>query len=257
MKNICGFMLCACTLLWAPAYADAQTENGSGGNQWFSLKPVEHPWYFGVYGGYANNTLYQGGAENSRPGKTYESGYGWTIGVPVRFQIFDWLAVQAEPVFITKNYGYYSPVFGTDYFNQTTNSFVDFPVLVNLSVPLPGINGLRLFVNGGFFLGVWVTSHENGRTLSLSDPRGAYYEYDEDYEFDERRDSRFDGGLTAGAGVQYEFRWFGVFAEWRYNYSLSDLQKPYQKQDFSPLMNDTWTVQLGIMINPGKIGGKK
>jgi hypothetical protein len=261
MKINCGFMLCACVLLCAPAYVDAQTEDGSGGNQWFSLKLVEHPWYFGVYGGYANNTLYQGGAENSRSGKTYESGPGWTIGIPLRFQIFNWLAVQVEPVFITKNYGYSSPLFGGNYFNQTTNSFVDFPVLVNLSIPLAGISGLRLFVNGGGFLGYWAASHEYGRSSPMEqtaeDPLGIYYEYDADYTFDERRDSRFDGGLVAGAGVQYEFRWFGVFAEWRYNYSLSDLQKPYQKQDFPPLMNDTWTVQLGIMINPGKIGGKR
>ncbi|MDR3172404.1 MAG: PorT family protein [Treponema sp.] len=248
-------MLCACILLWAPAYADAQSEASS------SLKLVEHPWYFGIYGGYAHNTLYQGGAEDSRPGKAWESGHGWTIGIPVRFQIFNWLAVQVEPTFITKNYRYSSPIFGGDYFNQTTNSFFDIPVLVNLSIPLAGISGLRLFVNGGVFLGVWAASHEYGRSIPIaqtpSDPIGLYYEYDEDYTFDERRDSRFDGGFVAGAGVQYEFRWFNVFAEWRYNYSLSDLQKPYQKQDFSPLMNDTWTVQLGIMINPGKIKGKR
>jgi hypothetical protein len=249
------------TFLFAAAPLNAQAEAGSGGNPWFNLKPAEHPWYFGVYGGYAHNTLYQGGVEDSRPGKTWESGHGWTIGLPLRFQIFNWLAVQTEPVFITKNYGYSLLLQGTDYYNQTTNSFVDFPVLVNLSVPLAGINGLRLFVNGGFFLGVWVASHQEGRTRPLdqtsSDPFGLFYEYDEDYQFDDRRDSRFDGGLAAGAGLQYETGGFSVFTEWRYNYSLSDLQKPYQARDFSPQMNDTWTIQLGVLINPGKIGGKK
>jgi hypothetical protein len=236
----------------------APTEADSGGNHWFNLKPVEHPWYFGVYGGYAYNTLYQGGAENSRPGKTWESGHGLTIGLPVRFQIFNWLAVQVEPTFISKNYGYSLLLQGTDYYNQTINSFVDLPVLVNLSVPLAGINGLRLLVNGGFFLGVWVASHQEGRTHPLNqtnaDPSGLFYEYDEDYQFDDRQDNRFDGGITAGVGIQYERGGFSVFTEGRYHYSLSDLQKPYQTQDVSPLMNDTWTLQIGVLINVGKSG---
>jgi hypothetical protein len=247
-------------LFWAVAPLSAEPLSGSGGNPWFNLQPVEHPWSFGVYGGYAHNTLYQGGAEDSRPGKTWESGHGWTIGLPVRFQIFNWLAVQAEPTFITKNYGYSLLFQGTDYFNQTTNSFIDFPVLVNLSVPLAGISGLRLFVNGGFFMGVWAASHQKGRSRpmdqSVADPLGIFSEYDEDYQFDDRRDSRFDGGLVAGAGLECEFRRFSVFTEWRYNYSLSDLQKPYQR-NLPPLMNDTWTVHIGVLINPGKIGGRK
>jgi hypothetical protein len=250
---ICGVFVLLCT--GAPLFALSLDWFG------FNLERVEHPWQFGIYGGYAHNTLYQGGAEDSRPGKTYESGHGWTIGLPVRFQIFNWLAVQAEPTFTTKNYGYSLLLEGTDYFNRTTNSFFDVPVLVNLSVPLPVVSGLRLFANAGFFLGFWAASHEMGRSLPLpqtpSDPPGTYYEYDEDYQFDDRRDNRFDGGLAVGAGVQYEIRWFSVFTEWRFNYSLSDLQKPYQKYGFSPQMNDTWTLHLGILFNPGKIGGKR
>jgi hypothetical protein len=245
------FLFRAVLLLCAAAPLSAQSERPS-------LQAVEHPWNFGLYAGYANNTLYQGGAEDSRPGKIWQSGDGWTIGLPVRFQIFNWLGVQVEPTFITKNYGYSLLFLGTDYANETTNSFVDFPVMANFSLPL-GLGGLRLFANAGFFLGYWVASHEKGKNIPLdqtmSDPLGTYYEYDEDYQFDDRRDSRFDGGLVAGAGLEYRFRRFSVFTEWRLNYSLSDLQKPYMKHDFPPQMNDTWTLHLGILINPGAILG--
>jgi hypothetical protein len=84
MKTALAFILSVSVLLCAAAPADAQSEAGSGGNPWFSLKLVEHPWYFGVYGGYANNTLYQGGAENSRPGKIWNSEHGWTVAIPLR-----------------------------------------------------------------------------------------------------------------------------------------------------------------------------
>ncbi|MDR1374467.1 MAG: PorT family protein [Treponema sp.] len=226
-----------------------------GGNPWFNLKLIEQPWYIGVYGGYANNAIYQGGAENSRPGKIWENGHGFIAAIPARFQIFNWLALQMEAVFITKNYQYYYHSFGHRPYNETTNIFIDFPVLVNLSIRPAGVRGLRLFVNGGVFLGLWAASHEKGenRTAASDKP---IYRYNGWYQFDKRRDNRFDYGLAAGLGVQYDIRWFGVSTEWRYYHSLSDLQKAYQ-YNLPPQMNSTWTIQFGILINPGKIGGGK
>jgi hypothetical protein len=245
-------------ILFVAAAADAQTEGGSrtetSGNSWFNLKPVENPWNIGIYGGYANNTLYQGGAENSRPGKTWESGHGWTIGIPVRFQIFNWLAVQAEAVFITKNYSYHHRYRSSGAYNYTANSFVELPLLASLWVRIPKIPELRLYINGGNFIGVWVDSHEKGRNLDVIS--ASTYGYSEKYEFDGRRDNRFEYGLAGGAGIQYETRLADVFLEWRYNYGLSDLQKPYQR-DLPPQINDTWTLQLGLFVNPRKIMAKK
>jgi hypothetical protein len=241
-------------ILFVAASATAGGQTEGGGNPWFNLNLVEHPWYLGVYGGYANNTLYQGGAEHIRAGKVWESGHGWTVGIPARYQIFNWLAVQAEAVFITKNYGYYSHAPFNKPYNETTNSFVEFPLLASLSVNPAGITGLRLYINGGGFLGVWAASHEKGEILDSTDI--VIYKYDEDYEFEDRRDNRFEAGLAGGAGIQYDIRWLSVFAEWRYNYGLTDLQKQYQ-YDLPPQINDTWTVQLGILVNPGKIRGGK
>jgi len=270
MKAVYRLIFCASvTFLCAAVPLNAQAETGSGGNPWFNLKPVEHPWYFGVYGGWTYNTLYQGGAENHRPTQSWEGAGGWTIGLPVRYRIFNWLGVQVEPVFSTKNYSFKQRgsaiIEGetTDFSefgeNKTTNGFLDFPVMANLSAAVGG-TGLSLFVNAGAFLGVWLYGAEKGRQYTITvalpeygrrDP--AVIDYEEDYRFDDRRDNRFDGGLLFGAGLQFDLRAFSFFAEWRYSYSLSDLQKPYQKQNASPKMNDTWAIQAGVLFNPGKL----
>jgi hypothetical protein len=88
--------------------------------------------------------------------------------------------------------------------------------------------------------------------VSVSSPR--HYPF---LTFDEKRDNRFDGGFLAGFGVQFDLKAFGVFVECRYNYSFSDLQKQYQEHGFTPQKNGTWSIQAGILINPGLFGGKK
>jgi hypothetical protein len=271
MKAVYRLIFCASvTFLFAAVSLNAQdeqnaqAETGSGGNPWFNLKLAEHPWYFGVYGGWTYNTLYQGGAEDYRPTQAWEGAGGWTIGLPVRYQIFNWLGVQAEPSYITKNY---TTRWTGDYKdlgeNTTTNGFVEVPLLANLSIGLVGNDNarLRLFANAGFFMGVWVYSREQGMAPILADANPLYgtataaYEYDTLYTFDERRDNRFDAGFLAGFGAQFDVKAFSVFAEGRYNYAFTDLQKQYQKYDFAPQMNDTWSVQAGILINPGLFGG--
>jgi hypothetical protein len=237
---------------------EVQEATESGGNTWFNMRLVEHPWNIGIYGGYANNNLYQGGAEHSRPGKVWENGHGWTAGLLLRFQIFNWLAAQTEAVFITKNHSYYYHIFANKLYNYTTNSFVELPVLLNISISPTGggwATSLRLYVIGGGFLGVWAASHEKGRNISPS-YKTPTYQYDKDYDFDNRRDNRFEYGLVVGLGAQYEINMASIFAECRYNHGLSDLQYTYQYK-LVPQMNSTWTVLLGFLINPGKIGAKR
>jgi hypothetical protein len=233
---------------------------------WFSLSAVEHPWSFGLQAGYTHNTLYQGGAEQYRTGEKWEGAGGWTVGLAARYQIFNWLAVHVEPSYTTKNYTWTGGLKarGAHYtdFNNTTNGFVDFPLLANLSAGYGSPERrIRVFANVGFFIGVWAYGNEQGETLILENTSPLFgtidplYAYDVAYEFDERRDNRFDGGLLFGLGVQFDVRAFSFIAECRYSYSLSDLQKKYQAVDFSPLMNDTWIVQAGVLFNPGVFFG--
>jgi hypothetical protein len=238
---------------------------------WFSLSSPEYHWYLGAYGGYANNTLYGSkdiekfytyNLQGTQAGITYYSGDGWTVAIPVRYQIFNWLAVQIEPSFITKNYSWQRSGQGSndvDLFNKTyqktTNSFIDLPVMANLSMGL-GVQQFRLFVNAGFFVGIWAASKVEGKQPSLSqdvyNPGSAEYEtYNEYVTFDTKRDNIFDGGLLFGAGFQYLLKPCTFFVEWRFNYSLTDMQINYDKQEQFANMNDTWTLHAGVIFNAG------
>jgi hypothetical protein len=275
VKRLCAaalfllFSLCAASPAFSQAVDDAAEARASR----FNLRPAEHPWYFGVSGGWAYNTLYQGGAENYRVNEKWEGANGWTVALVARYQIFNWLAVQAEPSYITKNYkwtgskGTESEAVKYNEFNNTTNGFVDFPLLANLSAGWGSdAKRLRVFANIGAFIGVWAHGSEQGETILLENtnpifgtPPDPLYAYDTAYEFDDRRDNRFDGGLLFGLGLQLDVRAFSFIAECRYSCSLSDLQnKKYQTASFSPQMNDTWIVQAGVLFNPGIFwGGKK
>jgi hypothetical protein len=236
-------------------------------HEWFNLDPPEARWYFGAYGGYALNTLWVGMPRAQRTAYHigYGDGHGWTIGIPVRFQFFNWFAVQAEPALTAKNYVYTwasSPDSAT-YRMDVSNLFLDFPLTANLSWGFPEI-GLRVYMETGFYVGLWVSGRRRGTASSLT-----HYTYDvldmggsisrpesfsEAYEFDERRDSRFDGGFVTGLGLQYDLRKLSFFIDARYNLGLADLQKPYYR-NFAAQYNDTWTFKTGVLLQGRFFGG--
>jgi hypothetical protein len=232
----------------------AQTEKIG---DWFSAQRPDKRWYIGVYGGYAHNTIYMGGGDKLEYFKEYQPGHGWTIGVPVRYHFFNWLAVQGEPAFITKNYrtqrtGEYAALY-----DEYTNSFIDFPLFLHFKFPVLN-TGLTFFVNGGGFLGFWAASHWQGNGIALIGG-GAIAYYEADHAFDSQYDNRFDGGLLLGLGVQYDLKPVSFFVEWRYNYSVTDLHQEVQRNQ-TPYMNDTWTIHAGVLFNAELFtifGGKK
>ena len=220
-------------------------------------------WSIGLAGGYTNNELYTSTAE--RPFTDYKNGQGFEVAIPVRYQVNRWFAVQTEIQYIQKNYtmqrsGDYSWMFDT-----VTNSYIDFPLMAHFSA---GWNRFRVFANIGAYAGVWIHSHRKGTIAESTydvfhpdynpDSITYYYykyDYDENVEFDSRRDARFDGGLLAGIGAQIVLPACTIFAEGRFNYGLTDLQQNYGYHMF-PRMNSTFNVRLGILLNMD-IAGRK
>jgi hypothetical protein len=262
------FVLCT-----APLFAQSGFNLDWFNNDWFNLKLCEHPWYFGLYAGYSHNHLYMGGAENVRLYKKYHNGNGWTIGLLGRYQLFNWLGFQAEAQYITRAYSWNRTGAMSNYpdCNTITNSFVDFPLLVNLSWLIPHTGrvqkeGLRVFVNGGGWVGVWVLSREKGKETNeslypsnIGSPAGVFNHipstsFNHKKKFDSKTDQRFDGGLIIGTGLQYDLKDISFFAEWRYNYSLTDMAKHYEAHNHIPYMNNNWVISAGILINSSLFG---
>ena len=257
------FFLFFLTAIQAGAQPAARAGTPAGKKRthtWFTLDRADRPLGVGVFGGYANNSLYQGGAEYVRPGIIQRNGNGWMAGLALRWQIFNWLVLQADPVFITRVYANEQALYINEelspHKNTTINSFIDLPLLVSFQVPLA--NHLRLTAGAGYYAGLWLASHEQGTNLMPPEsPDGgeiASQDYNVERVLDPRRDNRFDHGAVMSVGIQYDFARFkpchlSVFVEGRYWHGLSDLQKPYQR-NLPPLMQSTLTVHAGILIQP-------
>jgi hypothetical protein len=208
-------------------------------------------WYFGLTTGYSNNGLYTG--DSYRAFSEYERGHGFEISIPVRYQFVDWFSLQAELQYTQKNYSWVRDKSFDGIYMDVTNSFIDFPLMANFSFGSPNLRG---FVNAGAYMGVWVNSHRKGKTIEgtsnvwdlPNEITTYYYEYDEKVEFDMNRDNLFDAGLLVGVGIQYEWKVVTIFAEGRYNYGLTDLQKQYMYEQL-PRLNDTFVLTLGVLFN--------
>jgi hypothetical protein len=210
-------------------------------------------WFIGAEGGYAYNTLYT--ETGYRPFSQYESGHGFRVGIPVRFVIFDWLALQSGVQFIQKNYSSVRTNDDKIYANYT-NSFIEFPLLVQVSTKV-GIDDLRLFATAGAELGVWVAQHQEGSAAIIAlpgynDDRDTsdikYQSFNEDIAWNDTRDNRFTASLVAGLGVAYTLKPCTFYIEGRYHFGLTDLEKAYQRNK-APRINDTVSVSAGVLFN--------
>jgi opacity protein-like surface antigen len=228
----------------------AEISGGTGSAAAEEASPGKTPphWYIGLYGEYANNSLYTSTA--GRALTEYESGHGFGFAIPVRYQFSPWFAVQTELQYIQKNYtlrrtGQYDRAFST-----VTNSFIDIPLMANFSL---GGEKLRVFANAGGYAGLWIDSRRKGTQIeNTQDPFSPgevfYYDYDEPVEFHDQRDARFEAGLLAGLGLQYAFKPCTIFLEGRYYYGLTDLQQNYG-YNMIPRMNSTFAVTMGVLFN--------
>ncbi len=203
-------------------------------------------WKIGVQGGYVENTMMVSKAYDYD--RHYKSAGGFTLGIPVRYEFNDWFGVQAETSFITKNYSMNrSDVYEKNHYNYT-NSFLEVPVFARFS-----FGGIRLrgYLLAGGYVGTWIRSNVEGNQLGIFsndedvDMYGRYH-FDEKVPFDSHRDNRFDAGAAGAVGLEYRFaKRFGVFAEGRYYYSLTDMQKDYMMRQPSK-HNSTFAVITGI-----------
>jgi hypothetical protein len=239
-----------CGLFAAPA-GFAQNASASG---------KEPRWSVGLEGGYAYNMLYS--SVGYRAFTEYQDGHGFTIGIPARYQFFDWFAVQAAFQYVQKNHALVRTELNAAIHSEWTNSYLELPLMANFSF---GGKKLRGFLNTGGYIGFWADSHIKGSARALSENPftgvGSYYEsYDEKVPWDERRDNRFEAGLLAGIGVQYALAFCTFYGEARFNYGLTDMQKDYMRQQV-PRVNDTITIQAGVLFNANILsvftGGKK
>lgn len=204
-------------------------------------------WKIGIEGGATLNTLLVSKCYDYD--RHYTGGTNGIIAIPVRYDFRDWFGLQAEVSYFARSYSMYrSEIFEGNYYNYT-NSYLDVPIMARFSF---GGRKVRGYVLAGGFLGAWMDCNVEGNQMRYfqQNPDTPYtnYHFDENVPFDSRRDNRLDAGLACALGLEYQFaERFSVFAEGRYLYSLTDMQKDYMMKRPSK-HNSTFVVQAGFMF---------
>ena len=217
--------------------------------------------YVGLEGGGSKNYLNTN--VSNLVSTEYNTSYGFTIGIPVLYKVNDWLAFQADPTYMQKNYQLARTDFFQGVYQDNTNNYIQLPVMAHLSF---GGQQLKGFLNLGGYGGYWLSVHIKGTMPNILD-EPAYtntvnngqannvfdeynpYSYNEKYQFDNTKDNRIELGLLAGVGMSYEMNnKYLFFAEARYYQSMSDQQKNYQL-NLVPRYNETVAISFGCLYN--------
>lgn len=169
----------------------------------------------------------------------YEGANGFAINAMAQYDFLSWLGVRADIAFVQKNHKESRKLVTMDY--DVNNSYLLLPVMASFSF---GGGKLRGFMNLGVYGGYWLNSRMKGSYCNLQ--TSLPYDVDEDIPFSDTRDQRWDGGLVAGAGMEYRFatHWAAQM-EVRHYYSLTSITKDYMRYS-DPRYNSTTAFTLGV-----------
>lgn len=199
-------------------------------------------WSFGVQALYSINVLeadvaYQ---ENVR----YVAGDGLGFSLNATYNVQPWLAFRGAIEAMPKNYVRYGAYDATTnvagLMTQAKNMYLNIPVVADFSIG----GKLRFHARLGGYMGYWLTGRRQGISIPLTsvDPIS---EFDVPYEFDSRRDNRFDAGITSALAFSALcFNRIDLELALRLDYSLTDVQKQYTKY-IHPRYNTTVLLTLG------------
>lgn len=232
-------------LLVLPMLTIAQQSTGGDGSfgSMFPDKAIS-PCSIGIFAGSNSNTHVVGTAYASD--MKYTPASGLTAGINAAYHITGWFSLSADFALVQKNYRLDrdNPSLSFVY-TDATNNYLSLPVMAVISVG----RTFRVVAFAGGYVGYWLSGHRSGQSLSVS-----YFItrnqddtfFDEDYEFNEQRDNRFDSGIVYGAGMRCAIaRKIDLSADVRWYYGLTDIQKSYMT-NMNPRYNTTRTIQFGV-----------
>ena len=233
-------------MIMCASVAVAQTAGADDGTIQTRLFPktAEGQWSIGVFGGSSSNhhVIDMSYAIDMK----YTDMTGFTAGITASRHLSGWFSLRADLSLVQKNYRMDRDNNYVSYlYTESTNNYLSLPVTAVISLG-------RTFRVCGFFggyVGYWLSGRREGVSLSVPSlvvGRSEDNNFDEPYEFDSRRDNRFDAGLTYGVGIRCSIvHKLDLSAEMRWYYGLTDIQKAYMS-NLNPRYNTTRTLQFGV-----------
>jgi hypothetical protein len=212
----------------------------------------------GLQGGYDKNYLYTNISNLDLT--TYKPAGGFTVGIPVQYQVADWFALQTGVDFVRKSYSVERSSFFDGVYQTNTNSYIQVPVIAHFMFGGEKIKG---FLNLGMYGGYWAMARVKGAIPNILNPVDSVtasdnfydynnaYNYNEKYSFDSKKDNRLEFGWLAGVGMSYQLNDnYSLFIEGRYYQSVTDQQKKYMINQV-PRYNQTYGISVGCMFSFG------
>src|SRR5947208_2300621 len=86
-------------------------------------------WSIGLEGGYTRNYLQTNNA--NRDFTNYSPRNGFSIGIPVQYDITNWFAVAADPSYIQKNYMQQRSTYYAGTYQTSTNTYLQLPLMAH------------------------------------------------------------------------------------------------------------------------------
>ena len=211
--------------------------------------------YIGLSSGYAYSAINTD--TGYKTGQSYLPGHGFTVSVPVIFQLHDSIGIETGIEFLQKNFtsGYLSATLNevNETYEKSINSYIELPLAISLTL---SHDSLAASFSSGIYCGLWLTSYREGKALgssiSLDDKEGYFGYYSGYHEFNERYDSRYGFGLLFRSSLEYRLDRTVLMLRLSYRLGITDMRKG-QKYFSSEMRNNALTAEVGIMYNFGGV----
>lgn len=199
----------------------------------------------GISNNYLNTNI------SNRKSSVIKSDVGYSINLPLHYQVVKWLTIETGPNFIQKNYTLARTDSLLGAYTRFKNTYIQLPLLMHVVYG----NRLKIFIKAGGYIAYWISGHLKGETPNIfsviSTGYGSQVEtfalstFTEKYIFNSQRDNRIELGWIIGAGLQYKLtNKYSLFTEWSFNQSLTDQQKQYMYNQM-PQYNQTSNFLIG------------
>lgn len=223
---------------------------------YLSIHCVNAQMYIGIEGGYTNNFLNTSVMNRSYTRHVNLGGYN--VGVFCKRSVSKVFAVRAGIELMQKNYSFERTEKYKGIYENYYNTYCQLPVTLQIDVFKR--KKVNLAFNTGVFGAYWVSSKLKGtipnvfNTTNEMDTDGQSIQnfkitdYFENYSFEKRIDNRLEFGLLAGVNFLFNLNdKKGIFVEYNYYWSLTDMQKKYMINQ-APKKNQSSAFAFGFLL---------
>lgn len=183
----------------------------------------------------------------------YQSHYGFGVNGSVEYLIWQSIFMSSGISYLQKNYRFERTGSFSGWYTNYNNSFLNVPLLVGGYILKTDKDerGVSLKVAAGAYGEYWLRMKRQGRYMSVGGiPVDGVWGYEDvsdvyDFKTNENQLTRWAFGLQAQVQFGYQYKDYGFFVAYNYQYGLTDINKSNDNKNLkmSPRMD---MLSLGV-----------